>query len=101
MKIKILKKKYPANVKNKANTVLFELDGKQIYIDILYIDSPTLGKRNVFIDNNRYEEIEEYINKNCNFSFEDFKETFLYELRKYSKGRNLDIVGCKTLNKEE
>lgn len=101
MEIKILKKQYPGNVKNKTNTVLFELDKKKIYIDILYIDSPTLGKRNLFIGNNRYKEIEEYINKNCDFTFEEFKDVFLYELRKYSKGRNLDIVGCKTLNKED
>lgn len=101
MEIKILRKKYQANIRNKTNTVLFELDGMKIYIDIMYIDSPTLGKRNVFIANNRYEEIEEYINKNCNFTFEEFKDAFLYELRKYSKGRNLDIVKCKTLMKED
>lgn len=95
MKIKILSKQYQANVKYKTNTVYFELDGKKIYIDIMYVDSSTLGKRNVFIANNRYDELEEYINKNYDCGFEHFKNIFLSELRRYSRNRNLDPVKVK------
>lgn len=95
MKIKIISKKYQANVENKENTVYFEVDGKSMSVDIIYLNSPTIGKRNVFVDNNKYKELEKYITEKYNCEFKDFQNYFLHELRRYSNNRNLDPVNFK------
>lgn len=93
MEIKIIRKKYPRNLKHAENTVYFALDRKDYQVDIYYFDSHLFGKRNVFVDNYKlakvYEEIEEKYGRK---GIEEFQKEFFKELYKYSKGKGLDKV---------
>lgn len=87
MKIKIKSKKYQGNIRNKTNTVYFEINGIPKEVQIIncynYEEGSTINKFVVSETNNK---LWEYI-KSCGYDLKIVQDRILYEIWKYSHGK--------------
>lgn len=87
MKIEIKSKKYVGNIRNKTNTVYFEINGIPKEVQIINCFNYKKGTSfNYFVETENNNNLWQHI-KSCGYDLKTVQERILYEIWKYSHGK--------------